>query len=178
MVTKAGPQKPSSENPADARSSLYDPTVANGMSDAPLEEMIALAREHVRLEERGKLDQLVATLEDDCLYELQPMGLRLEGVDLARRYYTHFFGTFLPLVVDYSLRSEWVNDRGLGQEYTIWTRSGSPDTLERHDVVGILTFGSTKLSGERLYASQRALRLMFGALYDSASLLGNALPGA
>jgi hypothetical protein len=148
------------------------------MAEASADEMIVLARRHVRLEQRGKLEELLATLEDDCVYELQPMGLILQGVERARQYYTHFFGTFLPLVADYSLRSQWVDDHGLGQEYTIWTRSGTPETLERHDVVGILTFGSTKLSGERLYASERALRLMFGTLYDLASPLGNSLSGA
>jgi hypothetical protein len=37
---------------------------------------------------------------------------------------------------------------------------------ERHHVIGILTFGEDALSGERVYASERLLRSMFGPAYE------------
>jgi len=44
-----------------------------------------------------------------------------------------------------------------------------PDaTVERHHVLGILTFGVTALSGERLYASDRAFELLFGPVLELA----------
>lgn len=95
-------------------------------------------------------------------------GRCITGIDSARRYYDHFFNSFRPLVAGYALRSEWVEDAGVGQEYTIWTRSGAGGALERHEVIGILTFGGRLLSGERAYGSERLLRLMFGPLYDEA----------
>ena len=61
--------------------------------------------------------------------------------------------------------SEWVNAEGLGQEYVIALRT--PDLgVERHHVIGILTFGAEALSGERVYAGERLLRLMFGPAFD------------
>jgi hypothetical protein len=109
----------------------------------------------------------MATLEDDCVYELQPVGRRLLGRDRARRYYEWFFPNFRPRVVDYALRAEWANENGVAQEYTIWVR-GDAGEIERHEVIGILTFGTTALSGERVYGDERILRLMFGPLFDEA----------
>ena len=101
------------------------------------------------------------------------MGRVLIGKHLAKRYYEHFFTTFLPLVANYELRGESVNDGGLVQEYVMWTTTGDGGALERHDLIGILTFGRAKLSGERLYASERLLRLMVGPVYDEAVAVGN-----
>jgi len=112
------------------------------------------------------LATVLATLEDDPVYELQPVGLVLNGMDLAKRYYDHFFTAFRPVVANYAMRGEWVNDVGLLQEYTIWTSTGPGGAIERHEVIGLLTFGRTKLSGERVYGSERLLRLMFGPVYD------------
>lgn len=132
------------------------------------DELVALAMRHANLEAGSDAGPVLATLEDDCVYELQPVGRCITGIDSARRYYGHFFNSFRPLVAGYALRSEWVEDAGVGQEYTIWTRSGAGGALERHEVIGILTFGRRLLSGERVYGSERLLRLMFGPLYEEA----------
>jgi hypothetical protein len=58
----------------------------------------------------------------------------------------------------------------LGQEYTVWLRL--PDgTRERHEIIGILLFGPSGLAGERVYASERLLRLMLGPIYDETTPL-------
>jgi len=132
-----------------------------------LDDLTALAYAHAAAEALDDPEPVMVTLEDDCVYELQPVGLVLEGLDLARRYYDHFFSAFRPQVAGYTLRSEWRDERGLGQEYTIWTRTGPGGALERHEVIGILTFGRDKLSGERVYGSERLLRLMFGPVFDA-----------
>lgn len=132
-------------------------------------DLLSIAKAHAHAEEGDDPGPVLETLEADCVYELQPAGLRLEGIDVARRYYDHFFGTFRPLVAGFQLRGEWSDDRGLGQEYTIWTSTGPNGALERHEVIGILTFGAEKLSGERVYGSERLLRLMFGPVYDEAT---------
>ena len=94
------------------------------------------------------------------------MGRVLRGSDRARRYYEYFFLNFMPLAAGFELRNEWVTDEGVGQEYTIWLRL--PDgSRERHDVIGILLFGGHgKLAGERVYASDRLLQLMFGPMLE------------
>jgi hypothetical protein len=60
-----------------------------------------------------------------------------------------------------------VNDNGVAQEYVI--HFALPDgSRETHRVMAILTFGDTALSGERLYASDRLLELLFGPALDLA----------
>ncbi|HVM68025.1 MAG TPA: hypothetical protein VMU14_24320 [Acidimicrobiales bacterium] len=136
-------------------------------------DLVAVAHAHAQAEADGDLATTLATLEDDPVYELQPIGRVLRGIDLAKRYYEHFFTTFQPLIADYAMRAEWLNDDGLLQEYTIWTTTGDGGAVERHDLIGILTFGTTKLSGERLYASERLLRLMVGPVLDEAVAVAN-----
>jgi len=129
------------------------------------DELIAIARAHAGAEARNDLAATLATLEPDPVYELQPAGRVMRGMSAARCYYDHFFAAFRPLVSGHELRGEWVNEEGLGQEYVIGLRT--PDgRAERHHVIGILTFGARALSGERVYASERLLRLMFGPAWE------------
>jgi hypothetical protein len=128
-------------------------------------ELAAIARAHAEAEGRNDLATTLATLEAEPVYELQPVGRVLRGRDAARCYYDHFFAHFRPLVLGFELRGEWVNDEGVGQEYVITLRTPGGGT-ERHHVIGILTFGRDALSGERVYASERLLRLMFGPAYE------------
>jgi hypothetical protein len=65
------------------------------------------------------------------------------------------------------MRSEWMTDEGLGQEYIIHLRLPNGQR-EDHAIIGILLFGKNKLAGERLWASERLLRLMMGPVYESA----------
>jgi hypothetical protein len=86
----------------------------------------------------------------------------------ARVFYEHFFASFQPLIEGYELRSEFAGEEGVAQEYVIALRF--PDGhRERHPVLGILTFGREALSGERVWASERLLRLMFGPAFERAT---------
>ena len=125
------------------------------------EELVGIAHAHAAAEARDDLETTMATLEADPVYELLPMGVMLRGGDAARAYYEHFFSTVKAMVVGYELRNEWVNDRGLAQEYRIDFR-GADGTVEHHPVMSILTFGETALAGERLYASDRLFELLIG----------------
>jgi hypothetical protein len=50
-----------------------------------------------------------------------------------------------------------------------------PDgTRKRYDIIGILTFGESKLSGERLYASEEFLHLLVGPVYAEAEPMPDA----
>ena len=128
-------------------------------------ELVAIARAHAEAEGRNDLATTLATLEPEPVYELQPVGRVMRGMDAARRYYEHFFATFRPQVRGFELRSEWVNAEGVGQEYLLTLRTPGGGS-ERHPVIGILTFGREALSGERVYASERLLRRMLGPVYE------------
>ncbi|SRR5579875_1968631 len=134
------------------------------------EDMIELAHAHAAAEGSGDLEATLRTLEPDPVYELQPEGRVLRGMDAVRRYYQHFFNNFQPLVEGYEMRSEWISNEGVGQEYIIHLRL--PDgRKENHAIIGILLFGKTGLAGERLWASERLLRLMMGPVYESATAI-------
>lgn len=139
-----------------------------------VERMLALAREHAAAEARGDVDATLATLEDDCVYELQPLGVMFRGLDAARAAYRHFFAEFAPRSTG-SLVQEWCNDDCLGQEYRIDVVS--PDgELSTHSVIGIITFGSDRLSGERIYATETLHRMMYGdGVVDGAVPLSAAV---
>jgi len=137
------------------------------MNGAGSDALVAVAHAHAAAEAAGDLAATMATLDDDPVYELQPMGVALRGRETAQRYYEHFFATVMPSIASYRLRSEWVTDEGVGQEYEL-TVTGS-DGDRRHAIIGILLFGDeSRLSGERLYASDELLQLFFGPLLDQA----------
>ena len=98
------------------------------------------------------------------------VGLAFRGMAAARLFYGHFFASFQPLIAGYELLREWVTDEGVGQEYRIELRF--PDGREEsHRVIGVLTFGRDALAGERVWASERLLRLMFGPAYEQATAI-------
>jgi hypothetical protein len=129
--------------------------------------LIAVAKRHSQAEAEGDLATTLATLEDAPVYELATVGLAFRGKDAARTYYAHFFGTFQPCIAGYELVNQWATDEGLGEEY--WLHLALPGApRESHRIIGILVFGETRLAGERLYASERLLRVMLGPAYALA----------
>ena len=139
------------------------------------EELLEIARRHANSEAERDMATTLATLDPDPAYELQPVGLVFRGMPAVRRYYEHFFASFQPMIQGYTMRSEWRNDEGLGQEYRIDLRLPDGRT-ESHHVIGILLFGETGLAGERLYASERLLRLLCGPAYALAEPIGGQEP--
>ena len=138
---------------------------------ATTEQLVEIAHAHALAEANDDLETTMATLDDDPVYELLPRGVAFRGRDAARRYYEHFFGTVKSLIAGYDLRSEWTNSNGVAQEYVIHFRL--PDgTEESHRVMAVLTFGESVLSGERIYASDRLLELLFGPVLDLAEPIG------
>lgn len=128
------------------------------------ERLVALAHRHAAAEAEGDMEATMATLEDDPRYELLPIGVVFTGRDAARTYYQHFFSTFRPTAVGSELRGEYVSDDGLAQEYVITVRAAD-GRKERFPLVSVLSFGQTALSGERVYAEDRFLRMLFGPAY-------------
>ena len=134
---------------------------------ADREALVAVAKRHARAEAEGDLATTLATLEDAPVYELATLGISFRGKDAARAYYEHFFGTFQPWIAGFELVIQWVTDEGMGEEY--WLDVAPPgQPRERHRIIGILVFGETRLAGERLYASERLLRVMLGPAYTIA----------
>jgi hypothetical protein len=134
------------------------------MDEQRVERVRAAGKEHARIETEGDLPGTMATLVDDPVYEFQPVGRVLRGRAGVERYYVHLMEHFLPKVESADIVDEWCNENALAQEYDVLVRVDGQ--LERHRVVGVLVVGEEKLLGERIYGSERALRLMLGDLYD------------
>lgn len=126
--------------------------------------MTELGSRHARLEHEQDLDGVMATLVDDPVYELYPVGLRMQGRDLVRRYYEELFRGFVTRARKTVLVDEWVNAGSLAQEYEVTVEIDGQ--LETHRIVGILVRDGDLLGGERVFASERCLRLMTGSVYD------------
>jgi hypothetical protein len=129
--------------------------------------MQELGSTHARLEAQGDLEGTMNTLVQEPTYEFWPAGLRMSGQEQVRRYYEHLLTRFVPMTRSYTLIDEWVNPRSLVQEYEI--EVDVEGALESHRVVGILFTEGRLLGGERIYASERCMRLMAGDLIDELS---------
>ena len=129
------------------------------------EELIKAALRHSEAEGAFDLAGTMATLEGEPVYELFPVGLKMVGMAMARRYYVHYFAEVAPRIVDWTLLSEWIGESGVLQEYSLTFRQ--EDGIEKvYRILGILTFGETLLSGERIYADVELLRVMFAPVWD------------
>ena len=133
-------------------------------SDAAKAAIRRICYEHAGLEGAQDLEGTMATLVADPVYDLQPIGRRMRGLDLARRYYEHLFAEFTSRTKGADLIAEWVGTDSLAQEYEVTLDFDG--TVEKHRVIGILLVADGKLAGERLHASEATFRRMFGPLLD------------
>ena len=68
--------------------------VARGFDPIELRRVKRLWVRHSMAEERRDIDGLIATLSEDCVYEIVVTGQRWEGHDGARAFYTELFAAF------------------------------------------------------------------------------------
>jgi hypothetical protein len=132
------------------------------------EEMTAVAHAHAAAEANNDLAGTLGTLDDEPVYELQPLGRAFRGMEATRIYYEHFFNVFSPLIVGYALRDEWISDEGIAQEYTLDVHQPEGGD-KRYPILGVLLFGERGLAGERLWAPEELLRVMLGPAFALAT---------
>jgi steroid delta-isomerase-like uncharacterized protein len=68
--------------------------LGRGFVPAELRRIKRLWVRHSIAEDRRNIDGLIATLADDCVYEIVPTGQRWEGHAGARDFYTDLFAAF------------------------------------------------------------------------------------
>lgn len=117
-----------------------------------------LWKRHSIAEDRRDLDGLIATLTEDCVYELVPTGERWEGHDGARAFYTGFLGAFPDVtfeLTDIAIGPQGVIEiaRMRGTHRGTWSGiAGTGRTIET-DV--LISFpwdpAAGKFAGERVY---------------------------
>jgi hypothetical protein len=78
---------------ADAADSIRR-RLARSFDTVELRQIKRLWVRHSIAEDRRDIDGLIATLTDDCVYEIVPTGQRWNGHAGARVFYTQLFGAF------------------------------------------------------------------------------------
>jgi hypothetical protein len=68
--------------------------LARPFDTAELRRIKKLWVRHSIAEDARDIDRLIATLSEDCVYEIVPTGQRWEGHAGARAFYTELFGAF------------------------------------------------------------------------------------
>ena len=68
--------------------------LARPFDPAELRAIKRLWVRHSIAEDRRDIDGLIATLSEDCVYEIVPTGQLWNGHDGARRFYAELFGAF------------------------------------------------------------------------------------
>ncbi len=140
------------------------------MGDAWTEKrMLELGQRHAALEARCDLEGVMGTLVEEPVYEFYPARLGMRGRSEVRRYYEHLFSKFISRTRSYELIAEWANESAVAQEYEIELEVDGK--LERHRVLGILFASGELLGGERVYASERCIRLMVGDGFERLDAL-------
>ena len=135
--------------------------------------LIVAAYNHAVAEAAGDIDAIMATMEGEPVYDFYPIARRFSGWERTRRYYDHFVAHVMQRITGYELHHEWVGEGGVIQEYSVMVapETGGGDPV-CHRVLGILTFGEDRLSGERLYADEAFFRMLLGPIWDELEPIG------
>lgn len=129
--------------------------------------LLEFARDYAAAVAKGDLDAVMATLEPYPVFDLYPIARRFTGTQKVRRYFQYFFQEYHPRIQGYTFRSESVGEQGLAGEFDVkvaMPRSEAPST---HRVFSFIVFGQDRLTGERIYADEKMLRLCIGPLWNS-----------
>lgn len=124
---------------------------------------------HSIAEDARDLDGLIATLSEDCVYEVMPTGQRWEGHDGARNFYTTFLQAFPD--VHFDLQDIVIGPQGVIEVATMtgthrgeW--AGIAPTGKRVELTIIIHFPwnaqAQKFSGEKVYFDRMALQGQIG----------------
>lgn len=130
-----------------------------------LAERATYAMRHIHMEAQGDLEGTLATLVDDPVYELHPIGLKMTGKALVRLYYEHFFSEVRPHIADYEFHGYCFGETSLNTETTIRWRLDD-GKLRDFRVMTVLPYAEGGISGERIYADDDFFRLLFGPFFS------------
>jgi len=123
-----------------------------------------LWQRHSIAEDRRDIEGLISTLAPDCVYEIVGSGLRWEGHDGARAFYTELFAAFPDNA--FALTDIVIGPQGVFEAVVLEaTHQGSfaglPPTGRRVRLELAILFpwdpGTERFSGERIFIDRQAL---------------------
>jgi steroid delta-isomerase-like uncharacterized protein len=116
---------------------------------------------HSKAEDARDLDGLIATLTDDCVYEIVSTGQRWEGHAGAREFYTSFLGAFPD--VKFDLTDIVIGPQGVfevadmtGTQLGPWAGVAATGKPVRYPVLIFFPWNpvAKKFAGEKVYYDQ------------------------
>lgn len=119
---------------------------------------------HSKAEDARDLDGLIATLSEDCVYEIIPTGQRWEGHEGARTFYLTFLGAFPD--VHFDLQDIVIGPQGVieiatmtGTHQGAWAGMEATDRAVRMPIIIHFPWkpGAQKFSGERIFFDRYGL---------------------
>lgn len=139
---------------------------------------LAAVREHVRLENLGDLDGIVATFGETAGYDDEPWGEHHVGLEGVRGYYERLIKALPDLHIE--IKREHATEEAVMLEVVIsgthlgpWR--GLPPTGRRLEfpLCAVYTFdGDGKLAGERIYYDRASVLRQVGLFHEPETLLG------
>ena len=130
------------------------------------DEVEELARTHAEYEDGGDIDALMGTLVEEPIYEFHPLRVQLRGADAVRRYYERVRREYTPLVKDATLVELIGGTSAAVIEYAI--RLELDGELAHERLVAVMPVQGHRFGGERIYSSERVLRLLLGEMLEEA----------
>jgi hypothetical protein len=121
---------------------------------------------HHDAEDSLDVDATLATIEGEPIYELLPIGLRMVGREMARRFYTQYLPRRRDAVaVDGVAGGFHECDVGLFLDGVACFPTGDGRFSEPQAIACLLIGGETGVVGERLWADERYYRYLFGDVF-------------
>jgi hypothetical protein len=127
-------------------------------------ELDALLARRFAVISEGNLDRILDLFIPVPVYELPVIGRKLVGREGLRAYYAHFGANFMPRV-GYEMLGAHYGPSEVAFEILLKYRAES-GAVENFHTFAVQQVQGDRFVGERLYASERCYRLMFGGCWD------------
>jgi len=137
--------------------------MTNNSNEWNADKMLELATRHARVESQKRLDELMDTLVAEPVYEFLAQGLMLRGGTRVRRYYQQFFDDYMSQITGGQRLGQWGDATAIAREDAI--EIAGRNGPEVHRVMSVLFAEGDRLGGERIYASDRVVRMMAGEMF-------------
>jgi steroid delta-isomerase-like uncharacterized protein len=142
---------------------------------------MAIVDEHVRAENRGDLEAVMATFGTQARYDDEPWGDHRSGHAEVRGYYAQLLTALPDLRID--VRHRHVSEDAIVLEVEIsgtqrgaWRGLPATGRLVRFPLCGVFTFDEeNRLAGERIYYDRAAILRQLGVFHEPATMVGRVL---
>jgi hypothetical protein len=128
------------------------------VSESLREEMKALAAQRFKFGVEGDVVGAMSVLNDDPVFDLYPVGLRLRGGLNVRRYYERVLAEVNP-TMQWRMIDASFSATSISHELQLESSLAPGQTFR---LLAIMPYEAGRFTGERLFGPEPLFRLMFG----------------